>query len=72
MGWEKGWEMTERTELSVEREKGFEPSTSTLARWQRLCGSQENRHDRAVTGRLDLPLDASSGYRRVGEGVGAP
>lgn len=47
IGWESGWVQALRRFVSVEREKGFEPSTSTLARWRqnaRRLGNEVTAH----------------------------
>lgn len=70
-GCEKGWDGRPSAPVSVEREKGFEPSTSTLARWERDSGAHANRAIQLrvrVSAGLFRPL---IGHRGVGRGVGA-
>jgi hypothetical protein len=43
IGWESGWVAAAIIFVSVEREKGFEPSTSTLARWRQSVRRLGNR-----------------------------
>jgi hypothetical protein len=59
------------TELSIEREKGFEPSTSTLARWRQVLAKAVNRaFERRVRASAG-PDRTLVGHRGVREGVGA-
>lgn len=62
--------MTRRRSVSVEREKGFEPSTSTLARWSDGKNPRENSHV-SVTGPV-VPghIGTHLGHSGVGERVG--
>jgi len=69
-GWENGWEPMNRRHVSVEREKGFEPSTSTLARWVSFLLGLVNRRLGRSQGALARPSWTLVGHRGVGRRVG--
>lgn len=69
-GWEKGWESPTADLVSVEREKGFEPSTSTLARWRPFLRALENKREERRVRDLTGPPGTAVGHQGVGRWVG--
>ena len=69
-GCEKGWVGARGRELSIEREKGFEPSTSTLARWWQRANWPDFPANTPTGGCVAGQKHTSSGHLRVGGRVG--
>ena len=63
--------LADETTAFLEREKGFEPSTSTLARWCSARSVPKKRPSRRAKRDPIGPFGTSIGHRGVGERVGA-